>query len=50
MLKAVNPIQDKGGGRKKVTPATFFPVTSTDVGLSQHKFLTFSFNLFATLL
>ena len=50
MLKAVNLIQDRGGGCKKFNPATFFPVTSTDVRLSQHKFLTFSFNLLATLL
>ena len=35
-----NPIQDEGGQKG------FSPVTSTNVGLN---FLTFSFNLFATL-
>ena len=35
--------------RKKGPPTSFFPVTSTNVGISPQNFLTFSFNPFATL-
>ena len=39
-----------GGGESKKAPLTSFsPVTSTTVGISPHNFLTFSFQLFATL-
>ena len=34
---------------KKGPPTSFFPVTSTNVGISPQNFLTFSFNPFATL-
>ena len=34
---------------KKVTPAIFPPVTSTDVGISLQNLLTFSFSHFSTL-
>ena len=37
-----NPIQDGGG--KMVSPTSFSPVTSTNVGFGPQKFLTFSFN------
>ena len=40
---------DKGEGGKKVPPTSFSPVTSTNVGISNKNILTFSFNLFATL-
>ena len=43
----------KGGGRTKSLPPPlyyFFSVTSPNVGISPHIFLTFSFNLFTTLL
>ena len=43
----INPIQD--GGEAKRPPASFSPVTSTNVGFSPQNFLTFSFNSFATL-
>ena len=43
-----NPIQD-GGGIKKTPPTSFSPVTSTNVGISPQNFLTFSYNLFGTL-
>ena len=42
-----NPIHD--GGSKKA-PTSFSPVTSTNVGFGPKKFLTFSFNPFATVL
>ena len=47
----INPIQQGGGeGRaKSLLPTSFFPVTSTNVGISPKIFLTFSFNSFATL-
>ena len=45
--KLINPIQDGGG--KKMPPTSFSPVTSTNVGTSPKNFMTFSFNLFATL-
>ena len=45
--KPINPIQDGGG--KKMLPTSFPPVTSTSVGISPKNFLTFSFNIFATL-
>ena len=46
-----NPTQDRAGlgwGAKK-PPISFSPVTSTNVGISPPKFLTFSFKPFATL-
>ena len=33
------------GGAKKIPPISFSPITSTNVGISPPKFLTFSFNL-----
>ena len=48
MLICINPIQDGGGGWQKGPPTSFSPVTSTNVELSPQKFLTFSFNTFAT--
>ena len=48
----INPIQQGGGGEggaKSLPPTSFFPVTSTNVGISPKIFLTFSFNSFATL-
>ena len=45
-IEILNPIQN--GGQK--SPRTsFFPVTSTNVGLRSQNFLTFSFSPFATL-
>ena len=41
----INPIQN--GGAK--APYQFFPVTSTNVGVSPKNFLTLQFNPFATL-
>ena len=47
---SVNPVQDgRGGGAQKVPPASFSPVTSTNVGTDPQNLLTFSFNPFATL-
>ena len=43
----INPIQDRGGGKKP--PTSFSPVTSTNVGSGPQNFLTFGFNPFATL-
>ena len=43
-----NPIQDGEGGAKR-PPTSFFPVTSTNVGMGPYNFLTFSFNPFGTL-
>ena len=37
------------GGTKRPPPTSFSPATSTNVGFGPHNFLTFSFNLFATL-
>ena len=37
------------GGGQKATPASFSPVTSTNVRFGPQKLLTFSFNHFATL-
>ena len=45
--KPINPIQVGGG--KKMPPISFLPVTSTNVGIIPKNFLTFSFNLFSTL-
>ena len=47
----LNPIQDKGGGcgGKKVPPTCFSHVTSTNVRINPKNILTFSFNLFPTL-
>ena len=46
-----NPIQGGGGGGgQKVSPPTSFsPVTSTNLEPSPQNFLTFGFDLFATL-
>ena len=38
-----------GVGAKKPSLPVFFPVTSTNVGISPKNFLTFSFNPFARL-
>ena len=40
----------EGGGGKKDLPTNFSPETSTNVGFSPKIFLTFSFNIFATLM
>ena len=47
----LNPIQDRGWGTKSPPPypTSFFPLTSTNIGISSKNFLTFSFELFATL-
>ena len=42
MLKVIDPIQDEG--------ANFYPVTSTNVGISPQNFLCFSLSSFATLM
>ena len=44
---AFNPIQDGGGAKRP--PASFSPVTSTNVEFGPQNVLTFSFNPFATL-
>ena len=44
-----NPIQDGGGGCKKAPSTSFSSVTSANVEVSPRNFLTFSFNLFSTL-
>ena len=47
---SLNPIQYGGGGVQKGHPLTSFsPLTSTNVELISQKFLSFSFNRFATL-
>ena len=40
-----------GGGQKTPPPhpTSFFPLTSTNIGISSQNFLTFSFELFVTL-
>ena len=38
----------EGEGAKR-PPTSFFPVTSTNVGMGPYNFLTFSFNPFGTL-
>ena len=43
------PIQDEGVGGQKDPLTRFSPVTSTNVGFGPQNFLTFSFNLFGTL-
>ena len=40
----------EGGEGKKDLPTNFSPVTSTNVGISPKIFLTFSFNIYATLM
>ena len=35
---------------QKGPPTSFFPVTSTNIGIGPYNFLTFSFNPFATLM
>ena len=47
--EGLNPIQDGRGGAKRPPSTSFSPVTSTNVGFGPQSFLTFSFNLFATL-
>ena len=47
LYEMFNPIQD--GGAKSPPPTSFSPVTSTNVRFGPPKFLTFSFNPFATL-
>ena len=52
-LSYLNPIQDgggRGGGDKKATATSFSSVTSANVGISPQNILTFTFNLFTTLL
>ena len=44
----LNPIQDGDKGEKG-PPTSFSPVTFTNIGFGPKNFLTFSFNLFATL-
>ena len=38
-----------GGGQGGDAPTSFYPVTSTNVGISPQNSLTFSFNPFATM-
>ena len=45
-IKHFNTIQDGGAKRP---PTSFFPVTSTNVGICPQNFLAFSFNSFASL-
>ena len=47
MFIRINPVPN-GWGWQKGPPASFSPVTSTNVGLSPQNFLTFSFDTFAT--
>ena len=47
LFSSVNYIQD--GGDKKAPSNSFSSVTSANVGISPQNFLTFSVNLFATL-
>ena len=50
LYEMFSPIHDGGGGAKSPPPPTSFsPVTSTNVRFAPQKFLTFSFNPFATL-
>ena len=49
LCRNFNPIQDGVWGQKGST-TNFFPVASTNVGISPKNILTFSFNLIATLL
>ena len=44
----INPILNRGEGEKG-SPTTFSPVTFTNIGINNQHFLTFNFNLFATL-
>ena len=52
---AINIIENRNGGGgaggegQKGSSTSFFPVTSTIVGISPQNFLTFSFNLLSTL-
>ena len=63
LVGVFNPIQNGGGGggggggwrnggqgEKRGPPTSFSPVTSRKVGTSPQNFLTFSFNLLATLM
>ena len=47
LKQVINPIQD--GGRQKGPPTSFSTITSTNVEFGPQNLLTFSFNLFATL-
>ena len=47
-MKSLFRMGRRGGGQKG-PPTSFFPVTSTNVGIGPYNFLTFSFNPFATL-
>ena len=53
ILLFFNSIQDWGGGgegaKSPPQPTSFFPVTSTCIGISPKNFLTFSFTPFSTL-
>ena len=51
-MTVLNPIQDggMGGGEQKGRPTSFSSVTSANIRISPQNFLTFSFNLFATLI
>ena len=50
-MKLVKPFRIWGTGRgAKRPPVSFSSVTSANVGISPQKFLTFSFNPFATLM
>ena len=40
---------EEGRGAKSSPPTSFSPVSSTNAGIRPQKFLTFSFNRFATL-
>ena len=46
-MRKFNPIQNgkKGGRRQKVPLLNFSPVTSRNVGISSHNFLTFSLKI-----
>ena len=48
-MKSLFRMGRRGGGGQKGPPTSFFPVTSTNVGIGPYNFLTFSFNPFATL-
>ena len=37
-----------GGGRQNGSPTSFFPVTSTNVGISPQNFLTFNLTIYHT--
>ena len=43
------PFQDEGDGEQRGLPTSFSPATSQKVGINLKNLLTFSFNLFVTL-